>query len=298
LGVGGKLIGGEAACRTRPRLRVNGSAGRWDGAAGIVGSMQRHLGRLLACLAGVLGAGGVSAQDLRPGIIGTDDRVTVTEDGAPWDAIGQVNVSSYRTKTACTGTLVAPDMVLTAAHCVVDRRTRLPFPPHTIHFVAGVRRGQNLGHSTARCLRFRQDFGAAVPELAGSTRAVPKVTSGALLTDVVVIILNDRMSIETAALSDAEPSLDAPLLHAAYPADRRFVLSAHDNCHRVPSGEAPPLWFTDCDTHPASSGGPIFAKTPGGLQLAAIMIATGAHQANIALPISEWRALLQTGECP
>jgi protease YdgD len=261
--------------------------------------MKRPMPLLLAFLIGALATGPAASEGLRPAIIGKDDRVPVANEGSPWNAIGQVNVSSYRTRSECTGTLVAPDLVLTAAHCLIDRWSKAPFPLHTIHYLAGVRRSENKGHSTAKCLHFLKGYEFIASEPAGSTRSVMKVSRMALFKDVAAIVLNDRLAVEPAALGNEAAALPGlSLVHVAYPADRRYMLSAHNDCRLLRSPEQPPLWFTDCDTHHASSGGPIFAREGGALKLVAIMVATGGHGANIALPISEWSELSRARECP
>lgn len=58
-----------------------------------------------------------------------------------WRAIGRVNRAGYRSTGLCTGALVAPDLVLTAAHCVMSRDTGLPYAPDSLRFLAGWLRG-------------------------------------------------------------------------------------------------------------------------------------------------------------
>jgi V8-like Glu-specific endopeptidase len=102
-----------------------------------------------------------------------------------------------------------------------------------------------------------------------------------------------------APLADgAPPQPGLRLVHAAYAADRRFVLSAHFGCHLVSGETEPPFWINDCDTHPGSSGGPLFAESDGVLKIAAVMVAGSARQYNLALPLSEWMPLARNAICP
>jgi protease YdgD len=234
-----------------------------------------------------------SSQDLHPGIIGEDDRVEVIEQGSPWDAIGQVNVGEHG---HCTGTLVAPDVVLTAAHCVVDEERKEPFPLRDIQFRTAVRGAEDKGHSTAKCLRFPKNYDFdAIGTLGNDKRDF----AGTDFIDAVVIVLNDRLAVLPAPLADgvvAKPGLR--LVHAAYPADRNFVLTAQFRCQLLRADFKGPLWFNNCDTHPASSGGPIFITRDGKLGLAAIMLGMQERISNIGLPISEWKSLLREAVCP
>ena len=69
-----------------------------------------------------------------PGIIGSDERKARESDTWPWIAIGRVNKSG---NGHCTGTLVAPDLVVTASHCLLNQRTKRMHRPESMKFVAG-----------------------------------------------------------------------------------------------------------------------------------------------------------------
>jgi protease YdgD len=94
---------------------------------------------------------GVSAAEkLRlKGIRGQDDRKLERTQEFPWSAIGRVNVRG-RGVEFCTGTLIAPSTVLTAAHCFWNKRTRRWANPCSIDYLAAYSLSRYLAHSKAK----------------------------------------------------------------------------------------------------------------------------------------------------
>lgn len=247
---------------------------------------------LLLAAAGITVFAAVAAsQTLQPGLIGEDDREPVTATGQPWDAIGQVNIGGYRSVGQCTGTLVRPDLVITAAHCVMDDAKAKPHPMHNIHFLAGVSGEKHLAHAKAKCLRFLKGY-AYVP-----VRNANGVPLTALYQDVAAIVLTTKLALEPATVADLRPREPGEsLVHAAYPSDRRYQLLAHVGCRLLRPNRPVPIWLNDCDTHPASSGGPVFVEESGHMRVAAVMVGAGRRN-NTALPIAVWQELLDGKGC-
>jgi protease YdgD len=250
----------------------------------------------MLCGTAALLLGPAFSKELQPGIIGADNRQIVESDGPPWENIGHVNVEGYRTALRCTGILVRPNVVLTAAHCLIDPWKGSAVSVDRVHFVRNVRGAQFEDHSRAKCLRFlpgHLDF---------STRSGIKrrqqLSFPFLARDIVAIVLADAL--EAAALELAAESQVRPgsiFVHASYPADRRYLLSADFQCRLVqPLGQ---IWLSDCDTHAASSGGPVFARMlDGTLKLAGIMVGVIEHRSTIVVPSLVWSGLAQNGNCP
>ncbi|CUH79346.1 Trypsin [Tropicibacter naphthalenivorans] len=69
------------------------------------------------------------------------------EDGRKWEAVGRLEISGT---AFCTGALIAPDTVLTAAHCLFDPATGARVPVTEIQFLAGWRNGRAAAYRRVR----------------------------------------------------------------------------------------------------------------------------------------------------
>jgi hypothetical protein len=73
----------------------------------------------------------------RSGVLGAHDhRVPVVPDRWPFSSIGRVNVILGMRRSHCTGTLIGPRQVITAAHCLFDGKINQFVKPQAVHFVA------------------------------------------------------------------------------------------------------------------------------------------------------------------
>src|SRR4051812_29650311 len=80
------------------------------------------------------------------GSASTRTPVDVDVDVAPWRAVVRVQTEIGG---ACTGALVGPRTVLTAAHCVFAPGTGARLRPGSIHVLVGYERGRYAGHGRA-----------------------------------------------------------------------------------------------------------------------------------------------------
>lgn len=97
--------------------------------------MIRRLGHILCAILVLSGA----AQAQSTGL----DRLTGRGDLLGWEAVGRVDLGNGM----CTGVLIAPDLVLTAAHCVYDKATGRMREARSMTFRAGYRDGQSVAES-------------------------------------------------------------------------------------------------------------------------------------------------------
>jgi protease YdgD len=193
-----------------------------------------------------------------PGIGAEDPRRVVNQDAMPWRALGRVQLEA--TGQRCTGALVGPRTVLTAAHCLVAARSRNLARPGGVHFLLGYRQGEYVAHARVASYRIGPGYEGA--------RGGPATSDWAVLT-LATALPADRV---LPMLKEA-PAPRTPLMLGGYQQDRPEVVLADTNCRALGlkrlGGAA--LLLHDCAGTRGSSGAPLLARdTDGRWAIAAI----------------------------
>jgi len=161
--------------------------------------------------------------------------------------IGRVNMDG---RGHCTGTLVGDNLVLTASHCLWDKKTERWYGAQFVHFVAGYSQYGFAGHSKAsQLLISRQSDPATFLE----TTAFPN--------DWAVMILEKPLGKELGHVDMLDPQLmkgELPnLLIMGYRRDRAHALTAERNCVARQDPFNAGLFLHNCQGTFGVSGGPL-----------------------------------------
>ena len=175
-----------------------------------------------------------------------------------WQSVGRLNFGNG----FCTGSLIAPDLVVTAAHCLFAPRTGTQRVVDRIHFVAGYRLRKYADHEKARNVIIH-------PEYVHQSQ----IKTSAIGTDLALIYLQSE-------IDKAKPMPLAPGLAAG---DEVLILSYGRDRPEIPSIQSPcnvvrrqgPVAILDCDVTYGVSGAPVMRLINGKPHIVAVVSAMG-----------------------
>ena len=196
-------------------------------------------------------------------------RMLTAAEHVPWRGVGRVNIATTAAISMCTGTLIGEDLVLTAAHCVMNPRTGTAYQPAAVHFVAGWRRGQKVGFSKAAAVTVHPDY-----------RLAEQPESEQIAADLALIRLADPIRRDKAPFFGMAPAPEpgTPLTLISYRQDRPHALTRQKGCEIIGIRDA--VMALGCNVTFGASGSPIFMSSGDEMRLVAVISAMGGDARN------------------
>jgi protease YdgD len=188
----------------------------------------------------------------------------------PWSAIGKLNNS---VGGSCTGVVIEPDQVLTAAHCIFNPRRDRFLHPESLHFLLGYERGKYAIHARVTGYTIGPGYD-------------PKNAFRTITSDWAVLRLTEGLpeKIKPLRIATYVPSIGAHLMTASYAAKTVHVMTADNDCILIGKTQSA-LLRHNCRVAEGSSGAPLLSIEKGDAVIVGIQVAIERGDAKLRLAV-------------
>lgn len=186
-------------------------------------------------------------------------KLVTGDDSRGWEAVGRLNIAGT---SMCTGALIAPDLVLTAAHCMFDKSSKKQVDATKIEFLAGWRSGRASAYAHVKRAVVHPDYVFATDSSNIRVR-----------NDIAVLQLTRpiRKTSITPFATGPRPRKGATVGVVSYARNRSDSPSIEESC-RVLARQSGTL-IMSCDVDFGASGAPVFEIENGTPQIVSVVSA-------------------------